>query len=123
MSAIEVANLRREFRVRSGLMAQQKHVIAVDDVTFDVPSGGVLGIVGESGCGKSTLARLILGLLPPTAGTVLVDGRRLSDLGRKARARLIQPVFQDPFASLTPRPRVEDIVALPLAAQGAFARR
>jgi len=63
----------------------------------------VLGIVGESGCGKSTLARLILGLLPPTAGTVLVDGKRLFDLDRKARARLIQPVVQDPFASLNPR--------------------
>src|SRR5436305_7767477 len=118
MSAIEVANLRREFRVRAGMMAADKRVIAVDDVTFSVPAGGVLGIVGESGCGKSTLARLILGLLTPTAGTVLVDGQRLADLDRKARARLIQPVFQDPFASLNPRRRVSDIVALPLVAQG-----
>jgi peptide/nickel transport system ATP-binding protein len=122
MSAIAVANLRREFRVRSGLFASDKQVIAVDDVTFSVPPGSVLGIVGESGCGKSTLARLILGLLAPTAGTVLVDGQRLADLDRKARARLIQPVFQDPFASLNPRQRVSDIVALPLTAQGTFSR-
>ena len=101
--AIEVTNLRREFRVRSGMLAPQKHVIAVDDVTFSVPAGSVLGIVGESGCGKSTLARLILGLLAPTAGAALVDGKRLFDLDRKARAKLIQPVFQDPFASLNPR--------------------
>src|SRR5437762_14364422 len=120
MSAIAVANLRREFRVRSGLMVADKRVIAVDDVTFAVPAGGVLGIVGESGCGKSTLARLILGLLTPTAGTVLVDGKRLFDLDRKARARLIQPVFQDPFVSLNPRQRIKDIVALPLLAQGTF---
>src|SRR5256714_12281204 len=120
MSAIEVANLRREFRVRSGLFAADKCVVAVDDVTFSVPAGGVLGIVGESGCGKTTLARLILGLLTPSAGTALVEGKRLFDLDRKARARLIQPVFQDPFASLNPRRLVKDIVALPLAAQGTF---
>ena len=121
-AAIEVQNLRCEFRVRTGLMSAEKRVVAVDDVTFSIPPGSVLGIVGESGCGKSTLARLILGLLKPTAGTVLVDGKRLFDLDRKARARLIQPVFQDPFASLNPRRRIKDIVALPLAAQGTFSR-
>jgi peptide/nickel transport system ATP-binding protein len=121
-AAIEVANLRREFRVRSGLMSPVKQVIAVDDVTFSVPSGSVLGIVGESGCGKSTLARLILGLLAPTSGTARVEGKKLFDLDRKARARLIQPVFQDPFASLNPRRSINDIVALPLVAQGSFTR-
>ncbi|MBV8835255.1 MAG: ATP-binding cassette domain-containing protein [Alphaproteobacteria bacterium] len=119
-AAIEVTNLRREFATRAGLLAPQRRVIAVDDVSFSVPSGGVLGIVGESGCGKSTLARLILGLLVPTAGAAMVAGKRLSDLDRKARARLIQPVFQDPFASLNPRRRIKDIVALPLEAQGTF---
>ncbi len=121
-AAIEVKNLRCEFHVGGGWFAAEKHVTAVDDVTFSVPAGSVLGIVGESGCGKSTLARLILGLLKPTAGTVLVDGKRLFDLDRKARARLIQPVFQDPFASLNPRQRIKDIVALPLTAQGTFTR-
>lgn len=121
-AAIEVVNLRREFRIHSGMLAPEKRVIAVDDVSFSVPTGGVLGIVGESGCGKSTLARLILGLLAPTSGVALVDGKLLSELGRKARARTIQPVFQDPFASLNPRRRVEDIVALPLVAQGTFSR-
>jgi len=82
----------------------------------------VLGVVGESGCGKSTLARLILGLLPPTAGDVLVDGQRLAEMDRRARARLIQPVFQDPFASLNPKRRVRDIVAMPLIAQGSIGR-
>ena len=119
-AAIDVVNVRREFRARSGLLAPERRVIAVDDVSFSVPRGSVLGIVGESGCGKSTLARLILGLLPPTSGAALVEGRRLLDLDRRARARLIQPVFQDPFASLNPRRRVKDIVALPLLAQGTF---
>ncbi len=117
-AAIEVRNLRRVFRVRQGLFAPPRQVVAVDDVSFSVPAGSVLGVVGESGCGKSTLARLILGLLAPTAGDVLVDGQRLLDMGRRARARLIQPVFQDPFASLNPRRRVCDIVAMPLVAQG-----
>jgi peptide/nickel transport system ATP-binding protein len=81
-------------------------------------AGDVLGIVGESGCGKSTLARLILGLLPVSSGDVLVDGRSLASMDRRERARLIQPVFQDPFSSLNPRQRIGDIVGLPLAAQG-----
>ncbi len=108
MSAIEVRDVFRSFgRVR-----------AVDGVSLRVPSGGVMGIVGESGCGKSTLARIILGLLPASSGDVLVEGQSLAGLDRRARARLIQPVFQDPYSSLNPRHRVRDIVALPLRAQG-----
>jgi peptide/nickel transport system ATP-binding protein len=122
-AAIEVRGLRREFRVRQGVFAPPKRVIAVDDVSFAVPAGSVLGVVGESGCGKSTLARLILGLLEPTAGDVVVDGQRLSAMDRRARARLIQPVFQDPFASLNPKRRVRDIVAMPLIAQGDISGR
>lgn len=91
---------------------------ALDGVDLVVPQGSVMGIVGESGCGKSTLARVVMGLLPPTSGSVLVDGQRLDALDRRARARLIQPVFQDPYSSLNPRQRVRDIVALPLRAQG-----
>ena len=93
-------------------------VRAVDGVSFVLPAGDVLGIVGKSGCGKSTLARVIIGLLPPTEGDVLVDGRSLASMDRRERARLIQPVFQDPFSSLNPRRRIRDIVTLPLAAQG-----
>ncbi|NMJ39677.1 ATP-binding cassette domain-containing protein [Roseomonas sp. JC162] len=120
--AIEVRGLRRVFRVRQGLFASPREVVAVDDVSFSVPAGSVLGVVGESGCGKSTLARLILGLLEPSAGDVLVDGQRLGGMDRRARARLIQPVFQDPFASLNPKRRIRDIVAMPLIAQGDVAR-
>ena len=121
--AIEVRGLRRTFRVGGGLLGRDREVVAVDDVSFQVPKGGVLGVVGESGCGKSTLARVILGLLPPTAGEVLVEGQRLDRMDRRARARLIQPVFQDPFASLNPRRRIRDIVAMPLEAQGGIGRR
>ncbi|HTI80449.1 MAG TPA: oligopeptide/dipeptide ABC transporter ATP-binding protein [Acetobacteraceae bacterium] len=109
---VELRDVRREFR------APQRVVHAVDGVSFTLAEGDVLGIVGESGCGKSTLARVILGLIPPTGGEVLVDGRSLASMDRRERARLIQPVFQDPFSSLNPRHRVRDIVRLPLAAQG-----
>jgi len=116
MTAIEVRRVAKTFK------AGKRTVVAVDDVSLSVPEGGVMGIVGESGCGKSTLARLILGLLPADSGDIMIDGQRLADLDRKARARLIQPVFQDPFASLNPLARVRDIVAMPLKAQGRFAK-
>ena len=115
---IDVRDVKRGFRVKQGLFGAALQVAAIDGVSFSVAAGDVLGIVGESGCGKSTLARVILGLLPPSAGEVLVDGRRVAEMDRKARARLIQPVFQDPFSSLNPRRRVRDIVAMPLDAQG-----
>ena len=121
-AAIEVRDIRRVFRQGGGLGRAERLVRAVDGVSFSLASGDVLGVVGESGCGKSTLARVILGLLPPSAGEVLVDGQSLSTLDRRARARLIQPVFQDPFSSLNPRHRISDIVGLPLAAQGIAGR-
>ncbi|MBN8907127.1 MAG: ATP-binding cassette domain-containing protein [Rhodospirillales bacterium] len=117
-AAIEVRGLRRVFRGRNGLFGAERVVRAVDGIGFSLAAGDVLGIVGESGCGKSTLGRVIMGLLPPSEGEVLVDGKRLDTLDRRARARLIQPVFQDPFSSLNPRQTIEQIVGLPLAAQG-----
>jgi peptide/nickel transport system ATP-binding protein len=120
--AIEVKAVRRTFKVKGGMFGTDRHVVAVDDVSFAVPHGGVLGVVGESGCGKSTLARLILGLLEPTGGDIAVEGQRVTDMDRKARARLIQPVFQDPFASLNPLTKVRDIVAMPLVAQGSIGK-
>jgi peptide/nickel transport system ATP-binding protein len=111
-AVIDVRHVRKTFK------AGKRTVVAVDDVSFAVPAGDVLGIVGESGCGKSTLARLILGLMPADSGDIVIDGQRLADMDRRARARLIQPVFQDPFASLNPLSRIRDIVGMPLAAQG-----
>ncbi|MGB6117071.1 MAG: oligopeptide/dipeptide ABC transporter ATP-binding protein [Mesorhizobium sp.] len=116
--AIEVFNAERIFSKSGGLLGETRKLRAVDGVSFNVDFGDVLGIVGESGCGKSTLARLILGLLPVTGGEIRVDGRDLGQLDRKERARLIQPIFQDPFSSLNPTQRIRDIVELPLKAQG-----
>ena len=116
--AIEVRNVEKIFRQSTGMFSAPRMVRAVDGVSFAVPRGGCFGIVGESGCGKSTLARLILGLHPSTGGDILVDGRALGTMPRRERAKLIQPVFQDPFSSLNPRRRVVDIVGMALVAQG-----
>ena len=120
--AIDVRDAARDFRQSTGVFGGDRMIRAVDGVSFTVEAGSCLGIVGESGCGKSTLARLILGLLPVSSGEILIDGQSLATMDRKARARLIQPVFQDPFSSLNPRRRIRDIVAMPLQAQGVDGR-
>jgi peptide/nickel transport system ATP-binding protein len=121
--AIEAVGLSRSFVQQGGTLTGPRRVIAVDEVSLSVPPGRALGIVGESGCGKTTLARIMLGLLPPSAGAVRIDGRSLASMDRRQRARLIQPVFQDPMSSLNPRRRIGDIVALPLIAAGQLTRR
>ncbi|WP_067177436.1 ATP-binding cassette domain-containing protein [Microtetraspora niveoalba] len=86
-------------------------VVAVDDVSFEVPAGGSFGIVGESGSGKTTTARMIVGLERPDSGTVTFDGHRFAGSGRRTRrelARVVQLVFQDPYQSLDPRQSVAD---------------
>jgi peptide/nickel transport system ATP-binding protein len=119
MSALlSASGLTRDFTVSQGLFKGRRTLHAVNGVDLDVVKGEVLGIVGESGCGKSTLARILLGLLPPTRGTVALDGRDIRELGRREMARRVQPVFQDPYSSLNPRRTVASIVALPLAVHG-----
>ena len=119
MSALLSARgLTRDFTVSQGMFKGRRTLHAVNGVDLDVVKGEVLGIVGESGCGKSTLARILLGLLPPTRGTVALDGRDIRELGRREMARRVQPVFQDPYSSLNPRRTVASIVALPLAVHG-----
>ncbi|MFN7104924.1 MAG: ATP-binding cassette domain-containing protein, partial [Pseudorhizobium sp.] len=91
---------------------------AVEDVSFTVQQGETFALVGESGSGKSTIARLIVGLLQPTAGEVFFEGQSLAKglSGAEARRlrRRFQMIFQDPLASLNPRWRVTDIIAEPL---------
>jgi peptide/nickel transport system ATP-binding protein len=104
---------------RERLWATPPLVHAVREVSLSMNSGRNLGVVGESGSGKSTLARLVMGLEPPSSGSVHILGQDLNQLGaaalRKARCDF-QMVFQDPYGSLDPRQTVERIVAEPLAA-------
>jgi oligopeptide/dipeptide ABC transporter ATP-binding protein len=88
-------------------------VHAVEDVSFAVHEGEVVGLVGESGCGKSTLGRMVAGILEPSAGTIRYRGKDAATMSvQEARhaALKVQMIFQDPFASLNPRMRVADIV-------------
>jgi peptide/nickel transport system ATP-binding protein len=110
---LRVENLVMEFPVgRTGLK-----VNAVSGISFDVLKGETLGIVGESGCGKSTTGRAIMQLPRPTSGSVLFEGRELTQMSgdamREARTRM-QMIFQDPISSLNPRRKVRDIVGEPL---------
>lgn len=122
-AAILIENLTRSYKVSSGFARPARNLVAVDDISLKVRAGTTLGIVGESGCGKSTLAQMIVGLLAPSSGKILVEGRSLADMDRKSRAKLIQLVPQDPFSSLNPKRRIRDNIALPLMAQGDLPRK
>jgi peptide/nickel transport system ATP-binding protein len=92
---------------------------AVDGISFAIPKGTTLSLVGESGCGKSTVARLVVGLYGPTRGRVIFDGRDLAEArADSSQRRRMQMIFQDPYASLNPRWRVRDIIAEPIRAFG-----
>jgi peptide/nickel transport system ATP-binding protein len=112
---LDVRGLTKTFSVRDKL------VRAVDDVSFTVRRGSIVGLVGESGSGKTTAGRSILRLVDPTAGQVLFDGSDIAALPEKAlrpwRKRM-QIVFQDPYSSLNPRLRVRSIIGEALDAHG-----
>jgi len=111
---LEVKNLRKYFPIRGGILSRVvANVKAVEDVSFNVKRGEVVGLVGESGSGKTTVGRSILRLIEPTSGGVLFDGVDVTTLNkgtmREYRKRM-QIIFQDPFASLNPRMSVGDII-------------
>jgi peptide/nickel transport system ATP-binding protein len=113
---LDVSDLVVEYPAGAG-----RRVHAVSGVSFDVARGETLGLVGESGCGKSTAGRAVLGLPPPTSGSVVFDGTDLATLSReelrRTRTRL-QVIFQDPISSLNPGRRIADIIAEPLSVWG-----
>ena len=111
---LSARGLARSFTVGQGMFRPKRTLHAVNGVDLDIHRGEVVAVVGEFGCGKSTLARMLLGLLPPSAGAITLEGRDLRSLRRREIARRVQPVFQDPYSSLNPRRRVAAIVALPL---------
>jgi peptide/nickel transport system ATP-binding protein len=129
-SMMEVRDLARHFDVSRPLLQRaiaregRRTLRAVDGISFAIPKGSTLSLVGESGCGKSTVARLCVGLYAPTAGSVRFDGRDLAQARAMAdQRRRMQMIFQDPYASLNPRWRVADIIAEPIRAFGLVTSR
>jgi peptide/nickel transport system ATP-binding protein len=87
-------------------------------VSLAIPKGSIMGLVGESGCGKTTIAKMMLGLAPVTSGEIFIGGKLVTKMRHTEIAKLIQPVFQDPYSSLNPRKSIAKIITLPLRAQG-----
>lgn len=117
---IEVENMKKYYPVKGGIITHTTgYVKAVDGVSFSIPKGQTLGLVGESGCGKSTIGRQLVGLETPTEGKIYYNGCDLSAIRknkqqmRQIRTKL-QMVFQDPYSSLNPRKHIFEILAQPM---------
>src|SRR5690606_8507920 len=119
---LEVNGLKKYFPIRSGVFGRKTgEVKAVDDVSFSVMPGEILGIVGESGCGKSTTGKSILRLIEPTDGEVKFEDRNILELPKEEMRKLrrdMQIIFQDPYASLNSWHTVEKIISEPLLIHG-----
>jgi oligopeptide/dipeptide ABC transporter ATP-binding protein len=117
---LEVKNLKKYFPIEKGLILKKVlgYVHAVDDISFSLDKGKTLGLVGESGSGKTTTAKMVVGLYPPTEGTILFESK---DILRKENLqfarRNVGMVFQDPFSSLDPRQTVGRIITEPMRIQ------
>lgn len=125
---LDVRNLVKHFPVTAGTFFARRTgmVRAVDGVSFAIPKGTTVGLVGESGCGKSTVARLLLRLIEPTSGEVWFGETELTKASPDQLRRLrreMQIVFQDPHSSLNPRRRVGEIIGRPLVIHGLANKR
>ena len=115
---LEVKNLKKHFNLRSGFLFQKftGSVKAVDGISFFIRRGETFGLVGETGCGKTTVAKVILRLIPQTSGEAIYNGVNLFKLNSREMFKIrreIQVIFQDPYASLSPRMTVGDIINEP----------
>jgi oligopeptide/dipeptide ABC transporter ATP-binding protein len=121
-----VDRLVKHFPVRGGMFRRNAGAVkAVDDVSFTVPAGQTVGLVGESGCGKTTTATMVLKLYTPTSGSIRLDGVDINTATPQqhdAYRKSVQAVFQDPYSSLSPRLKVYDIIAEPLVVNTGMSR-
>lgn len=121
---IRINNVKKYYPLNEGF--RRNTLKAVDGVSLEIYKGETLGLVGESGCGKSTLGRVILHLVDKTSGDVIFDGQDVYALKNKDLVKFrhkMQIIFQDPYACLNPRLRVEDIISEPMKFHGNYTRR
>ena len=118
-TVVEINDIKKYFPLRGGNTKNKKFVKAVDGISLEVYEGETLGLVGESGSGKTTLAKMILGLLPPTESTVIIDGKDIwADKNIRGRGKEVSAVFQDPASSLNPRATIYKTLERPLLING-----
>lgn len=114
---LEVRDIKRDYELPGGLFKPKKIVHAVKGVSFKLERGKTLAIVGESGCGKSTLARMLTFIDEPTAGDLIIDGKKIDTRPGQLTAEMrqkVQIVFQNPYGSLNPRQKIGDVLGEPL---------
>lgn len=122
---VETQNLSVHFPVRGSFPFKKKYVKAVSNVSLKIRRGETYGLVGESGCGKSTFANALLGMIKPTDGKVIFDGKDINSLNKKEfkeTRRNMQMIFQDPYSSLNPRFDLLEIIGEPMVIRGGFSK-
>ena len=120
---IEVKNINKEYQLPNRLFSKRKKLSAVEDVSFSVFKGDSVAIVGESGSGKTTIAKIINGLEYPDSGEILINNYPINKIDLFERARLIQPIFQDPYSTLNPNHTIGYVISRPLIIQKRFSSK
>ena len=120
---IEVKNINKEYQLPNRLFSKRKKLSAVEDVSFSVFKGESVAIVGESGSGKTTIAKIINGLEYPDSGEILINNCPINKIDLFKRARLIQPIFQDPYSTLNPNHTIGYVISRPLIIQKRFSSK
>ena len=128
INMIKAENLSKHYSIaRATFSAKSKEIVkAVDDVSFEIKKGEILGLVGESGCGKTTMGKLLLRLVEPGGGKISYQGEEIFSLPARRLRRMrrkIQIIFQDPYKSLNPRMRISEIISEPLFVHNLFKNR
>jgi peptide/nickel transport system ATP-binding protein len=111
---LAIEGVTKRFAISQGTFKKPAILNAVNGIDLAIATGEIVGVVGESGCGKSTLGRIVTGLMRPSDGCILLGGHDVTAIPRLELARLVQPIFQDPYSSLNPRRAIAATVAEPL---------
>ncbi len=120
---IEVKNIKKEYQLPNRLFSKRKKLSAVEDISFSVFKGESVAIVGESGSGKTTIAKIINGLEYPDSGEILINNLPINKIDFFERARLIQPIFQDPYSTLNPNHTIGYVISRPLIIQNRYSSK